>query len=135
STLSKSETNKVKKEVLSGTAKLLYVAPESLTKEENIAFLKEAKLSFVASDEAHCISEGGHDFRAEYRKIKSITAQVGPELPIIAPTARATPKGQQDIQRNLQMEEGDLFKSSFNRTNLYYEVRPKIKNETKKQVI
>ncbi len=135
STLSKSETNKVKKEVLSGVAKLLYVAPESLTKEENISFLKEAKLSFVAIDEAHCISEWGHDFRPEYRKIKSIIAQIGPELPIIALTATATPKVQQDIQKNLQMEEADLFKSSFNRCNLYYEVRPKVKNETKKQVI
>ena len=135
STLSKSETNKVKKEVLSGAAKLLYVAPESLTKEENISFLKEAKLSFVAIDEAHCISEWGHDFRPEYRKIKSIIGQIGPKLPIIALTATATPKVQQDIQRNLQMEEADLFKSSFNRTNLYYEVRPKVKNETKKQVI
>lgn len=135
STLSKSETNKVKKEVLSGRAKLLYVAPESLTKEENILFLKEAKLSFVAIDEAHCISEWGHDFRPEYRKIKSIIAQIGPNLPIIALTATATPKVQQDIQRNLQMEEADLFKSSFNRPNLYYEIRPKVKNETKKQVI
>lgn len=135
STLSKSETNKVKKEVLTGMAKLLYVAPESLTKEENINFLKEANISFVAIDEAHCISEWGHDFRPEYRKIKSIIAQLGSHLPIIALTATATPKVQQDIQRNLQMEEADLFKSSFNRPNLYYEIRPKVKNETKKQVI
>jgi ATP-dependent DNA helicase RecQ len=135
STLNKSETNRVKKEVLSGKTKLLYVAPESLTKEENVLFLKDAHLSFVAIDEAHCISEWGHDFRPEYRKIKSIIAQIGPDLPIIALTATATPKVQQDIQRNLQMEEADLYKSSFNRTNLYYEVRPKIKNETKKQII
>jgi ATP-dependent DNA helicase RecQ len=135
STLNKSESNKVKKEVLSGETKLLYVAPESLTKEENILFLKEAKISFVAIDEAHCISEWGHDFRPEYRKIKSIIGLVGQELPIIALTATATPKVQQDIQRNLQMEEADLFKSSFNRTNLFYEVRPKLKNETKKQII
>jgi ATP-dependent DNA helicase RecQ len=135
STLNKSETNKVKKEVLSGKTKLLYVAPESLTKEENILFLKDAKLSFVAIDEAHCISEWGHDFRPEYRKIKTIIAQIGPNLPIIALTATATPKVQQDIQRNLQMEEADLYKSSFNRTNLYYEIRPKVKNETKKQII
>ncbi len=135
STLNKSETNKVKKEVLSGKTKLLYVAPESLTKEENVLFLKEANISFVAIDEAHCISEWGHDFRPEYRKIKSIIAQIGTTLPIIALTATATPKVQQDIQRNLQMEEADLFKSSFNRTNLYYEVRPKHKNETKKQII
>lgn len=135
STLNKSETNKVKKEVLAGNTKLLYVAPESLTKEENVKFLKEANISFVAIDEAHCISEWGHDFRPEYRRIKSIIAQIGENLPIIALTATATPKVQQDIQRNLQMEEADLFKSSFNRTNLYYEVRPKIKNETKKQII
>ncbi|WP_186754689.1 DNA helicase RecQ [Echinicola salinicaeni] len=135
STLSKSETNKVKKQVLSGDTKLLYVAPESLTKEENIEFLKSAKLSFVAIDEAHCISEWGHDFRPEYRKIKSIIGQIGENLPIIALTATATPKVQQDIQRNLNMEDADLFKSSFNRTNLFYEVRPKVKTETKKQLI
>lgn len=135
STLNKSETTKVKKEVLAGNTKLLYVAPESLTKEENVKFLKEANISFVAIDEAHCISEWGHDFRPEYRRIKSIIAQIGENLPIIALTATATPKVQQDIQRNLQMEEADLFKSSFNRTNLYYEVRPKVKNETKKQII
>lgn len=135
STLNKSETTKVKKEVLAGNTKLLYVAPESLTKEENVKFLKEANISFVAIDEAHCISEWGHDFRPEYRRIKSIIGQIGEKLPIIALTATATPKVQQDIQRNLQMEEADLFKSSFNRTNLYYEVRPKIKNETKKQII
>ncbi|TVP47710.1 MAG: DNA helicase RecQ [Mongoliibacter sp.] len=135
STLNKSETTKVKKEVLSGKTKLLYVAPESLTKEENVQFLKSAKLSFVAIDEAHCISEWGHDFRPEYRKIKSIIAQIGEGLPIVALTATATPKVQVDIQRNLQMEEADIFKSSFNRTNLYYEVRPKVKNETKKQII
>ncbi|MBS9522823.1 DNA helicase RecQ [Litoribacter ruber] len=135
STLSKSEINKVKKETLAGRAKLLYVAPESLTKEENINFLKQAKLSFVAIDEAHCISEWGHDFRPEYRKIKSIIAQIGDNLPVIALTATATPKVQQDIQKNLQMEEADLFKSSFNRTNLFYEVKPKVKNETKKQLI
>lgn len=135
STLTKSEATKVKNEVLRGKTKLLYVAPESLTKEENIAFLKEANLSFVAIDEAHCISEWGHDFRPEYRKIKSIVGQIAPKLPIIALTATATPKVQQDIQKNLQMEEADLFKSSFNRTNLFYEVRPKIKNESKKSLI
>lgn len=135
STLTKSESNRVKSEVLAGKTKLLYVAPESLTKEENIEFLKSAKISFVAIDEAHCISEWGHDFRPEYRKIKSIVAQIAPELPIIALTATATPKVQQDIQRNLHMESADLFKSSFNRTNLFYEVRAKVKNETKKQLI
>lgn len=135
STLNKTEAKRVKSEVLSGNTKLLYVAPESLTKEENITFLKSAKLSFVAIDEAHCISEWGHDFRPEYRKIKSIVAQIAPNLPIIALTATATPKVQQDIQRNLQMEEADLFKSSFNRTNLFYEVKPKVKNSTKKNLI
>lgn len=135
STLTKSEATKVKNEVLKKNCKLLYVAPESLTKEENVAFLKSAHLSFVAIDEAHCISEWGHDFRPEYRRIKSIVAQIAPNLPIIALTATATPKVQQDIQRNLQMEEADLFKSSFNRTNLFYEVRPKLKNESKKSLI
>ncbi|SEF42984.1 DNA helicase RecQ [Algoriphagus boritolerans] len=135
STLTKAEATKVKSEVLKKITKLLYVAPESLTKEENIAFLKSAHLSFVAIDEAHCISEWGHDFRPEYRRIKSIIAQIAPNLPIIALTATATPKVQQDIQRNLQMEEADLFKSSFNRTNLFYEVRPKLKNESKKALI
>jgi ATP-dependent DNA helicase RecQ len=135
STLTKSEATRVKNEVLKKNCKLLYVAPESLTKEENVAFLKSAHLSFVAIDEAHCISEWGHDFRPEYRRIKSIVAQIAPNLPIIALTATATPKVQQDIQRNLQMEEADLFKSSFNRTNLFYEVRPKLKNESKKSLI
>ncbi len=135
STLNKSEATKVKNEVLKKVTKLLYVAPESLTKAENVAFLKSAHLSFVAIDEAHCISEWGHDFRPEYRKIKSIVAQIAPTLPIIALTATATPKVQQDIQRNLQMEEADLFKSSFNRTNLFYEIRPKMKNESKTQLI
>ncbi|HVD97853.1 MAG TPA: DNA helicase RecQ [Cytophagaceae bacterium] len=132
STLTKAEMTRVKKEVLNGDVKLLYVAPESLTKEENVAFLKKAKISFVAIDEAHCISEWGHDFRPEYRRIKNIIEQLG-NLPIIALTATATPKVQVDIQKNLQMEEANVFKSSFNRKNLYYEVRPK--SDTKKQLI
>ena len=132
SSLTKAEMNKVKKQTLDGEVKLLYVAPESLTKEENVAFLKKANISFVAIDEAHCISEWGHDFRPEYRKIKSIIGQIG-DLPIIALTATATPKVQLDIQKNLQMETADVFKSSFNRKNLYYEVRPK--HQTKKQLI
>ncbi|WP_161888926.1 DNA helicase RecQ [Pontibacter russatus] len=132
STLSKSEINKVKKETLSGEVKLLYVAPESLTKEENVEFLRSSNISFVAIDEAHCISEWGHDFRPEYRRIRGIIDQIG-NLPIIALTATATPKVQLDIQRNLQMDEASVFKSSFNRTNLYYEVRPK--HHTKKQLI
>lgn len=132
STLSKSEINKIKRATLDGAVKLLYVAPESLTKEENIDFLKQANISFAAIDEAHCISEWGHDFRPEYRRIKSIINQVG-DVPIIALTATATPKVQLDIQRNLHMEDADLFKSSFNRENLYYEVRPK--KSVKKQLI
>lgn len=132
STLSKSEINKIKKATLAGELKLLYIAPESLTKEENVDFLSQAKVSFAAIDEAHCISEWGHDFRPEYRRIKSIISQIG-NIPIIALTATATPKVQLDIQRNLQMEGADLFKSSFNRENLYYEVRPK--KGIKKQLI
>jgi ATP-dependent DNA helicase RecQ len=133
STLSKSEMNKVKKDVISGEVKLLYVAPESLTKDETIEFLNKATISFVAIDEAHCISEWGHDFRPEYRKIRSIIDGLGVQVPIIALTATATPKVQQDIQKNLQMDEASVFKTSFNRTNLYYEVRPK--HNTKKQLI
>jgi ATP-dependent DNA helicase RecQ len=132
STLSKGEITRLKKDSISGNVKLLYVAPESLNKEENIEFLKKVKVSFVAIDEAHCISEWGHDFRPEYRKIKSMIQQLG-NLPIIALTATATPKVQLDIQKNLQMEDADIFISSFNRKNLYYEVRPK--KETKKQLI
>ena len=119
STLSKSETNKVKKETISGEVKLLYVAPESLTKEDTLEFLRKANISFVAIDEAHCISEWGHDFRPEYRRIRGIIDQIG-NLPIIALTATATPKVQLDIQKNLQMDEASVFKSSFNRTNLFY---------------
>ena len=132
STLSKSESTRVKRETLSGKVKLLYVAPESLTKEENIEFLREAQISFVAIDEAHCISEWGHDFRPEYRRIKAIVAELG-NIPLIALTATATPKVQIDIQKNLNMEDATIYKSSFNRTNLYYEVRPK--KEAKKQLI
>ena len=132
STLSKSESNRVKKETLEGRTKLLYVAPESLTKEENLQFLSKANISFVAIDEAHCISEWGHDFRPEYRRIRNIIGLLG-QLPIVALTATATPKVQQDIQRNLQMEEADVFKSSFNRENLYYEVRAK--KSAKKQLV
>ena len=124
STLNKTEINKVKKATLAGEVKLLYVAPESLTKLENIEFLKQANISFTAVDEAHCISEWGHDFRPEYRRIKSILAELG-DIPIVALTATATPKVQLDIQKNLNMEEANVFHSSFNRTNLIYEVKPK----------
>ncbi len=132
STLSKGEITRLKKECIAGAVKLLYVAPESLNKEENIEFLNKVNVSFVAIDEAHCISEWGHDFRPEYRKIKTMIAQLG-DMNVIALTATATPKVQLDIQKNLQMEEADVFISSFNRKNLYYEVRPK--KETKKQLI
>jgi ATP-dependent DNA helicase RecQ len=132
STLSKGEITRLKKDCVNGEVKLLYVAPESLTKEENIEFLKKVNVNFVAIDEAHCISEWGHDFRPEYRKIKSMIQQLG-NLPVVALTATATPKVQIDIQKNLQMEEADVFLSSFNRKNLYYEVRPK--KETKKQLV
>ncbi len=124
SSLSKTEIAKVKQDILDGKTKLLYVAPESLTKEENIAFFHEIKISFFAIDEAHCISEWGHDFRPEYRRLRPIIEEIG-KVPIIALTATATPKVQQDIQKNLGMTQANLFKSSFNRSNLYYEVRPK----------
>lgn len=129
SSLSKSAIQEVKTDVLEGRTKLLYVAPESLTKEENIEFLKKVKISFYAIDEAHCISEWGHDFRPEYRRIKPIVEEIG-NSPIIALTATATAKVQHDIQKNLGILDAKVFKASFNRANLYYEVRPKIKPET-----
>jgi ATP-dependent DNA helicase RecQ len=125
SSLNKSEITQVKSDLLSGQTKLLYVAPESLAKQDNIEFLNLIKISFVAVDEAHCISEWGHDFRPEYRKIKQVIAGLGNNIPIIALTATATPKVQQDIVKNLGMTEATLFKSSFNRPNLFYEIRPK----------
>jgi ATP-dependent DNA helicase RecQ len=125
SSLTKAEITKVKKDITDGKTKLLYVAPESLTKEDNVAFFNEIKISFFAIDEAHCISEWGHDFRPEYRRLRPIIEQIG-KVPIIALTATATPKVQQDIQKNLGMSGANVFKSSFNRSNLYYEVRPKV---------
>lgn len=125
SSLTKAEILKVKKDITSGLTKLLYVAPESLTKDENVAFLREIKISFFAIDEAHCISEWGHDFRPEYRRLRPIIEAIG-TVPIIALTATATPKVQQDILKNLGMTEAAIYKSSFNRANLYYEVRPKV---------
>ncbi|MBX2952222.1 MAG: ATP-dependent DNA helicase RecQ [Leadbetterella sp.] len=133
STLNKSEMNRVKNDVINGVCKLLYIAPESLTKEDNLEFLKKAKISFVAVDEAHCISEWGHDFRPEYRKIKDIIENIDSGLPIIALTATATPKVQLDIKKSLNMDDSVIFKTSFNRANLYYEVRPK--QNAKKQLI
>jgi ATP-dependent DNA helicase RecQ len=132
SSLTKTEINRVKKDVLSGSAKLLYVAPESLTKEENIEFLKNIQISFYAIDEAHCISEWGHDFRPEYRRIRPLIDTIG-RSPIIALTATATPKVQHDIQKNLGIIDADVFKSSFNRPNLYYEV--KSKQDVTKEII
>ena len=127
SSLNKTEVNQVKSDIASGLTKLLYVAPESLTKEEYIQFLKSVKLSFVAIDEAHCISEWGHDFRPEYRNLRNIIKQLG-DIPIIGLTATATPKVQEDILKNLDMPNANTFKASFNRPNLFYEVRPKTKN-------
>lgn len=127
SSLSKQAIDAVKADIVSGKTKLLYVAPESLTKDENIEFLKQIKISFYAVDEAHCISEWGHDFRPEYRRIRPIINDIG-VAPLIALTATATPKVQHDIQKNLGMLNASVFKSSFNRPNLYYEVRPKTKN-------
>jgi ATP-dependent DNA helicase RecQ len=125
SSLSKAEIMQVKKDLTSGHTKLLYVAPESLTKDENVEFLKDIKISFYAIDEAHCISEWGHDFRPEYRRLRPIIETIGQKVPIIALTATATPKVQQDIQKNLNMMDAGIFMSSFNRPNLYYEVRQK----------
>ena len=127
SSLSKSAIDQVKSDISSGKTKLLYVAPESLTKEENVDFLKHVKISFYAIDEAHCISEWGHDFRPEYRRIRPIINEIG-KAPVIALTATATPKVKMDIQKNLGMTDAAEFKSSFNRPNLYYEVRPKTNN-------
>jgi ATP-dependent DNA helicase RecQ len=124
SSLNKAEIATVKKDVLSGKTKLLYVAPETLNKEDNVAFFSEFKISFFAIDEAHCISEWGHDFRPEYRRLRPIIEKLG-SVPVMALTATATPKVQQDIQKNLGMQDAKLFKSSFNRANLYYEVRAK----------
>lgn len=127
SSLNKAAIDQVKSDILSGKTKLLYVAPESLTKEENIDFLRQVNISFYAVDEAHCISEWGHDFRPEYRRIRPIINEIGVK-PVIALTATATPKVQHDIQKNLGMLDATVFKSSFNRPNLYYEVRPKTAN-------
>lgn len=127
SSLNRAAIDQVKNDVVSGKTKLLYVAPESLTKEENIEFLKSVKISFYAIDEAHCISEWGHDFRPEYRRIRPIINEIGTR-PVIALTATATPKVQHDIQKNLAMTDSAVFKSSFNRDNLYYEIRPKTAN-------
>ncbi|MBW1298848.1 RecQ family ATP-dependent DNA helicase [Aquimarina litoralis] len=128
SSLNKSEVKRVKGDIVNGVTKLLYVAPESLTKEEYVDFLKEQKISFLAVDEAHCISEWGHDFRPEYRNLRNIIKRIGEDIPIIGLTATATPKVQEDILKNLGMSNAETFKASFNRPNLFYEIRPKTKN-------
>ena len=133
SSLTKSAIDQVKSDIVNGKTKLLYVAPESLTKEENVDFLKQVKISFYAIDEAHCISEWGHDFRPEYRRIRPIINEIG-KAPVIALTATATPKVKMDIQKNLGMTDAVEFRSSFNRPNLYYEVRPKT-NSVDKEII
>lgn len=128
SSLNKSEVRQVKEDITNGITKLLYVAPESLTKEENVEFLRKVKISFMAIDEAHCISEWGHDFRPEYRNLRNIVERIGDNIPIIGLTATATPKVQEDILKNLGITDANTFKASFNRPNLYYEIRPKTKD-------
>ena len=136
SSLNKGQIKKVKEDLLGGNTKMLYVAPETLTKEENVEFLKQLKISFVAVDEAHCISEWGHDFRPEYRKIRDIINTIDPSLNIIALTATATPKVQDDIKKNLGLMKPNVFVSSFNRSNLYYEIVPKgKKDQTVKHIV
>lgn len=132
SSLSKADILKVKKDIQDGKTKMLYVAPESLTKLENIKFLTSVNISFFAIDEAHCISEWGHDFRPEYRRLREIFEKIS-NVPIVALTATATPKVQHDIQKNLNMLDATLYQSSFNRDNLYYEIRPK--RDVEKEII
>ena len=136
STLTKKEIREVHDDLQSGRTKMLYVAPETLTKQENLEFFADLKLSFFAVDEAHCISEWGHDFRPEYRRLREMMTQINPDIPVIALTATATPKVQSDIIKNLSLKEPDIFISSFNRPNLYYEIQPKIKkDQTTKSIV
>jgi len=128
SSLNKTEIKQVKLDITNGITKLLYVAPESLTKEDNVEFLRTVEISFIAIDEAHCISEWGHDFRPEYRNLRHIIKRIGDGIPMIGLTATATPKVQEDILKNLGMNDANTFKASFNRPNLFYEIRPKTKN-------
>jgi ATP-dependent DNA helicase RecQ len=129
STLTKKEIREVHDDLLSGRTKMLYVAPETLTKQENLEFFSDLKLSFFAVDEAHCISEWGHDFRPEYRRLREMMTQINPDIPVIALTATATPKVQSDIIKNLGLKDPEIYISSFNRPNLYYEIQPKIKKD------
>ncbi|HLO53051.1 MAG TPA: DNA helicase RecQ [Saprospiraceae bacterium] len=136
SSLNKSQMAEVKNEIASGKTKMLFIAPETLTKDENIEFFQKSNISFVAVDEAHCISEWGHDFRPEYRRIRTMISAISDNIPIIALTATATPKVQTDIVKSLEMEDPNIFISSFNRDNLYYEIRPKVnKDHTIKSII
>ncbi len=136
STLTKAQQKTVKDDLTSGKTKMLFVAPETLTKEENIGFFKELRLSFFAVDEAHCISEWGHDFRPEYRRLREMMDMINPDIPVIALTATATPKVQSDIVKNLVLRQPNVFISSFNRPNLYYEIQPKIKkDQTDKSIV
>ncbi len=136
SSLNKGQVKRVKQAISDGVCKTVFVAPETLTKEENLAFFKEHNISFVAVDEAHCISEWGHDFRPEYRRIREMISMINPEIPIIALTATATPKVQSDIVKNLEMDNANIFVSSFNRDNLHYEMRPKRnKEQTFKEIV
>ncbi len=129
STLTKKQITAVRSDLLSGRTKMLYVAPETLTKQENLDFFKGLKISFFAVDEAHCISEWGHDFRPEYRRLREMMEMIDEKVPMIALTATATPKVQSDIVKNLGLRTPEIFISSFNRPNLYYEIQPKIKKE------
>ena len=129
SSLNKTQMNDVKSEIISGKTKMLFIAPETLTKDENIEFFQKTNISFVAVDEAHCLSEWGHDFRPEYRRIRTMISAIGEDIPIIALTATATPKVQTDIVKSLEMEDPNIFISSFNRDNLYYEIRPKVNKD------
>src|SRR5437762_3619201 len=129
STLTKKEIREIHDDLKTGKTKLLYVAPETLTKQENLDIFSDLKISFFAVDEAHCISEWGHDFRPEYRRLREMMIQINPDVPVIALTATATPKVQSDIIKNLELRDSKIFTSSFNLANLYYEVQPKIKKE------